>query len=101
MENRIYYHGGLRLGDFIKAVSYGEQVKIISERTGKLLLQNAKADKGEPYWGLELIGIHSEMQMNHEKDYARPIIVCSVNEEDFYNCKNGATFEEKEDELNA
>jgi hypothetical protein len=98
MTEKIPYYGGLRLNDLIKATTWNTTIKIISAKTGRTLLQNARKDKDGFYWGLEIFSTHIEMQTNRDKDYATAVLVCYTDEENFYKRKNGAQFEDEAEE---
>ena len=100
MVEKIPYYGGLRLNELMKCTHYGTHVKIISGKTGRVLLQNVQnGDKNHDYyWGIEIHGIHTEMKVAPSKDYVTVQIVCYTNEDDFYKRKNGAFFEDKLEE---
>ena len=97
MSETIPYYGGLRLDDLLKNTQCGTTVKIISGKTGRVLLHNIfNGDKNHDfYWGIEVNGIHTEMTTDRQKSYVRAQIVCYTNEDDFYKRKSGAMFEER------
>lgn len=103
MIEKISYYGGLRLNELMKCTQYGTRVKIISGKTGHVLLQNVQnGDKNHDYyWGIEVHGIHTEMQTDREKNYVTAQIVCYTCEDDFYKRKNGAFFENEKENKNA
>jgi len=101
MKETIPYYGGLRLTQLIKSTTWQTPIKIISAKTGRILLQNARKDKDGFYWGLELFDIHVEMQTNREKNYVYAGLVCYTDEANFYKRKSGAYFEDEKEKTNA
>lgn len=103
MPEKISYYGGLRLNDLMKNTQYGTTVKVLSGKTGQVLLHSVSNgnESHNYYWGIEINGIHTEMKVDQYKKYVTVQIVCYTNEDNFYKRKNGAFFEERQEESDA
>jgi len=65
------------------------QVKVISSRTGKLLLENAANCKNKKYGELIIHSLHPIIKTTKYTDWASPAILCYCDETEYRKVKEG------------
>lgn len=74
----------------LNAVLLTGPVKVVSAKTGKILLVNAcKGASMEKYGALDVLQLYVQIETSgHLNDFARPCLIASVYEDEFYTLKN-------------
>lgn len=80
----------MKLSEVVTVVNPYIHLKVISSRTGKVLLHNAlSSDNLKKFADLELSRLSAELYLDDQKQFASVRLVCYAREFQYYALKNG------------
>lgn len=83
--------GGLTLTlRALRELDYHDTIKVISSRTGKVLIHNYIASKQGYLGDLKITGIFTELSVGRDKDWCKPILVAWAYEDQYKELKKKA-----------
>ena len=74
----------------LRELDYHDTIKVISSRTGRVLIHNYNANKQGYLGDLNITGIFTEIAVGRDKDWAKPILVAWAYEDQYKELKEKA-----------
>lgn len=78
----------MNINELCENLQYGEQLKVLSARTGRMLIENAvKSEKQKTFGEMKVWGIHARIIVSKDGAYAHPALVCWCGEDEYNRFK--------------
>lgn len=74
----------------LRELDYCDTIKVISSRTGKVLIHNYNANNQGYLGDLNITGIFTEMAVGRDKDWVKPVLVAWAYEDQYKELKEKA-----------
>lgn len=76
------------INELCESLQYGERLKVLSARTGRMLIENAvKSEKQKAFGEMHVWGIHAVVIVSKDGSYAHPALVCWCGEDEYNRFK--------------